>query len=199
MTASFPLTPMRMSSDTYEDVIDDRCREQVGRLCKADSATHTVSTGYLGPKMKAGTEATLNGSWDTTDISVAYHSTPVFTGSWETDIIFQYDDGLPAGTWGRTICDDDSPGNWKCDQFYVYYHGDKICPPGGGTYCNDATMHRALACHEVAHTLGFTHGVHSDPAGTSNNQFDFRCIRVPLPTGDPWVGSANVGHVNQEY
>lgn len=169
---------------------------EAGRLCKADSATHTVYIEQLGPKMTAATQHVL-GDYDAdTDLSIVYHdsSQVTYSGSWETDVIFVNRNSLPSNVWGRAVCDDASPGNGKCDQFYVLYHADKI----DADVPNDVSFHQTIACHETGHTLGLLHGSNADPA-VSSSQFDFRCMRTsPLPD-DPVIGTHNTDQIDANY
>lgn len=166
----------------------------VGELCLADNSTHTVFTGNLGTKMRTATHNTLDYSWDTTNIDVVYHSAPVYTGSSETDLIYEYNNALGSTTWGTTFCDDDG-GAGKCDQFYIQYHGDKICP---GIECDDASFLQSIACHETGHTFGLLHGSNSAP-NQSDTEGTLRCMRTKPVPDDPTVGAHNVSQINTQY
>jgi len=83
-----------------------------------------------------------------------------------------------------------------CDQFYVEYHGDRICP---GTYCDSVAFQRTLACHETGHTVGLLHGSNANPA-TTDTDTSFNCMRTnPMPANDTVMGTHNVGEVDDEY
>ena len=166
-----------------------------GQLCLADSRIHTVYVEPLGPKMTAATEFTLNVYENNTDLDVIYHdsSNVKYSGSWETDIIYVNRNSLPDNVWGRAVCDDSSPGNSKCDQFYVLYHADKI----DADMPDDVRRQRSLACHETGHTLGLLHGGNADPS-VSNTQYALRCMRTPLQS-DPFLGAHTKDVINRNY
>lgn len=63
----------------------------------------------------------LANSFNPTDLNVYYDSTPVWSGSSETDIYFEEDD-VPNGSDGTTRCNDpDDPAlsRYECDQHYI--------------------------------------------------------------------------------
>ena len=174
---------------------DSGCDEGVF-ICQADSSVHTVYINALGPKMQAATVFTLGLSYDTTDLSVIYHgnSAVTYSGTLETDVIYENNNSLPSNVWGRTRCDDNSPGGGKCDQFYVSYHADKI----DAEIPTNTTLQRAIACHETGHTVGLLHGANSSPA-QAQTAVEFRCMRTsPLPAVES-MGPHNIHQVNLIY
>lgn len=169
------------------------CRK--GQLCKADSRTHTVYLGRLGPKMTAATRKTLNLSYHPeTDLRVVYHNsrTVKYRGSWETDVIYVNRNSLPSNVLGRAVCDAPE-SNGKCDQFYVLYHADKI----DAEIPNETNLHHALACHETGHTLGLTHGSNANPS-QRNSSWRMGCMRTPLGN-NRWLGTHNTHEINRTY
>lgn len=172
---------------------DADCKE--GRVCQADSRTHTVYAVALGPKMQAATVFTLDLSYHTTDLNIIYHndSNVKYSGSWETDVIYQNQNSLPANVWGRARCDDDVDGS-ECDQFYVSYHADKI----DAEIPNNTDLQRAIACHETGHTVGLLHGNNADPVQDST-AVEFRCMRTKPVPAVPSMGPHNIQQVNAHY
>jgi hypothetical protein len=171
-----------------------QCSE--GGICQGDSSVHYVNFDGLGPALRQATSNTLYNSYDTTDLTIRQQRPAVTDGPDETDVIYRLNDGLGMNTWGRAFCDDDSPSDpVVCDQFYVEYHGDKICP---GNECYDASFHETLACHETGHTVGLLHGENATPR-QDNEDADFRCMRTDVLPDDPRMGTHNVQQVNSVY
>ena len=82
-----------------------------------------------------------------TVLSISYDSTPTFSGSGETDVIYQEGDfGFPDDYIGIVWCNDVQNGStWKCDQQYVRIRG-------AGKITNKS------ARHETGHAFGLMHG-----------------------------------------
>ncbi|WP_328707994.1 zinc metalloprotease [Streptomyces mesophilus] len=120
----------------------------------------------------------------TTDLVVTYDSNPTFSGSGETDIIYQ--EGNPAsGSGGVTWCNDAVDGDGRrCDQQYIRIHG-------GGDYT------RGLVCHETGHAVGLQHGNNSLPI-TGNTNGALGCMQTPVGSSEP-LGSNNKFNINAVY
>ena len=121
-----------------------------GPFCQTDNATLTVfRQDSLSSGSKSNIAWTLNNSWTTTDLNVSYPATASYSGSAETDIIYQRNDGaVEAGKDGITWCND-AVSDTRCDQHYVAF--------------DLATAPRALTCHETGHAVGLTHGRNANP------------------------------------
>lgn len=93
-----------------------------------------------------------------TDLVIHYDSTPVWSGSGQTDFIYQEaEPGLtiPSGTLGVTWCDAASSplaDDYRCDQTWMRI----------GTPNNSGDGYRifggSVACHETGHAVGLVHG-----------------------------------------
>lgn len=133
-------------------------------------------------------EAALNEEYAPTDLTITYDSTPVFSGSGETDIIYQEGAfGMPDYVLGITWCDDAVDGStYECDQSYIRVRG-------AGVYS------KKIACHESGHAVGLTHGTEAYPV-TSNSSSILGCMRTPIEsmtTAD--LGSNQVSNINSVY
>lgn len=91
-----------------------------------------------------------------TDLSLTHETDPVFSGSGETDVIFQEAESdltMPA-TLGMTWCNDYVNGTLhECDQTYVRIHSPDGYRRHGGS----------IACHEAGHAVGLVHGNDASP------------------------------------
>lgn len=129
--------------------------EANGTVCQTDNATLTYymdsgGTDQLEAEDKNIVRAMLASEYSPTDLAVSYDSTPSWSGSAETDIYYS-EGAVPGSDEGITFCNDNSPGNYKCDQQYVRIEGGGYYTPG-------------LSCHETGHAVGLLHGNLSYPA-----------------------------------
>jgi hypothetical protein len=154
-----------------------------GHFCRTDNAALTVYRGTgLSSTGRANIAWTLNNSWNTTDLNVSYHSSPVTSGGAETDIVYQHNPGrVPANLDGYAWCND-AVGPQECDQHYVAFRS--VSPS------------RGLACHETGHAVGLTHGQNASPRVSQTNAA-LACMTTPVQSD--LVGSHNVGQVNSHY
>lgn len=135
------------------------CKQSSGPsngICRTDNATVTY---YLDSSGKFELESPdrvvvfdVMGRFAQTDLTTNYDSTPVFSGSGETDVIYQEgSDGLSSGAVGVTWCNDKQDGTtWLCDQQYIRIRGN-------GNYTGES------AGHETGHAVGLVHGRESAP------------------------------------
>ncbi len=107
-----------------------------------------------------------------TALNIAYDSTPAFSGSAETDWVFQ--EGDPgSGFNGYTWCDDALLSD-GCDQHYIRIRGN-------GFYTS------ALVCHEAGHAAGLVHGESASPDAVSNSNSAVMGCMVSGQLGGPGV------------
>ncbi|MDX3696602.1 hypothetical protein PV726_41365 [Streptomyces europaeiscabiei] len=132
---------------------------------------------------------TLHDEYSPTDLAIHYDSTPVFSGSGETDIVYQEGStNLDADSDGVTWCNDSGEGSgtyavWECDQQYVRIRGN-----GHYTY--------GLTCHETGHAVGLVHGYDASPA-LNNGTNSLGCMTTPVETFD--LGASNTESINDVY
>lgn len=135
--------------------------DPAGVVCQSDNSSwywyaDSADPGELEADDKASVQNVLSSQYSPTDISVHYESSPVFSGSGETDLILEEADAgkpLPNGYYGITWCDDAVNGtSWNCDQTYV-----RISNPWYRSYSG------SVACHEMGHGLGLVHGNNASP------------------------------------
>jgi hypothetical protein len=156
-----------------------------GHYCQTDNATLTVyRQGSLSSTGIANIGDTLNNSYDTTVLSVSYAGSSVsYTGSAETDIIYQQNASrVPSGEDGWTWCDD-AVSSTRCDQHYVAFRL--------------ATPYIELACHETGHAVGLTHGNDAYPA-VSIHDNSLACMTTH-PIESRWLGTHNTQEINYSY
>jgi len=155
-------------------------------FCRTDNATLTV---YLQSSLNAASQAIvrdiLDNSYNPTDLSVAYHSSGVYSGTAETDIVYQGgSSGMTGSTIGFTWCND-ATDSLRCDQHYVRFR-------------SDADVERELACHETGHAVGLTHGHEASPM-LANNDGRLGCMETPNSLSWPDLESNNVDNINGTY
>jgi hypothetical protein len=133
------------------------------RVCQTDNANlywyaDSADPGELEADDKDALRTMLANQYVPTDLAVNYDSSPVFSGSGETDLIYQEAESalpLPSGILGVTWCNDDVDGElFQCDQTYVRI----VSPDGYRRY------HSSIACHETGHAVGLVHGDDAYPA-----------------------------------
>lgn len=131
----------------------------------------------------------LRSEYGPTDLAITYDYSPVFSGSAETDIIYQEGSkNIDSDAIGVSWCNDSSGGDgtysvWECDQQYVRIRG------------ND-TIDLAVACHESGHAVGLTHGSDADPK-VSNSNSVLGCMTTP--SNYTTLGSSNASNINFVY
>lgn len=134
-----------------------------GTLCQTDNAdlywyADSNDPGELESNDFDSVSSVLSAQFAPTDLAIHYDSTPVFSGSGETDLILQEaEDALPmpVSALGLTWCNDDVTSElWECDQTYVRIPG----PDGFRIFGGSVT------CHEIGHSVGLVHGTEAYPA-----------------------------------
>src|SRR5262249_1432237 len=130
-----------------------------GTFCQTDNATLTWYS-------ESGLVSNGNYSWymthdvDPTDLNSVHDTTPSYTGSAETDIIFQHRTDIPNSDLGIAWCND-AVSSWTCDQGYAAFA--------------ETNVGAAEICHEAGHDLGLTHGEDAAPA-VSNQDSRLGCM-----------------------
>jgi hypothetical protein len=158
-------------------------------FCQTDNSTLTYYMDSGGTNMleavdRAVVNNVMSGEYAPTDFSVSYDSTPSFSGSAETDIVYEESGiGVPASADGGTFCNN-SAGSIKCDQQYIRIRG-------GGSYTY------GLTCHETGHAVGLTHGADAAPR-RSNTDSKLGCMATPTDP-DRTLGANNIENINATY
>lgn len=202
--ACLVLTTCLLATSCYDNIMPTAgpngitsCKK--GGVCQSDGGSLTVYRGNLGPAMGSATYMTLFGSYDTTNLAPVFEvSSPTESGPGETDIIFKYY-SAPSSVYGRAECDDPSIGNDRCDSFYVYFNMDFLNAHVGASWYT--TFTQALACHEIGHAVGLTHGFNANPVISNQNE-SLHCMRTDMYAwgqDDPTLGTHNVDMINSVY
>jgi hypothetical protein len=157
-----------------------------GLFCQTDNATLTV---FMQSSVSSGRQTTirnmLSNSYSPTDLAVSYPASASYSGSAETDIIYQVStSGFSGTTIGQTWCND-AVSSSQCDQEYVRFRGE-------------LQFDTELTCHETGHAVGLTHGADAGPA-ESNTASELGCMETPDSGGRPGVGSHNQSEINATY
>lgn len=119
-----------------------------------------------------------------TDLTVTYDTTPAFSGSAETDIVFEESAvGLSSSAAGTTFCNN-AADTRRCDQQYVRIRG-------GGYYTTGVT------CHETGHAVGLLHGAQAAPR-KSNTDEALGCMETPTDSFEV-LDANNIENINATY
>ncbi|MEU5870648.1 hypothetical protein AB0A73_03705 [Glycomyces sp. NPDC047369] len=158
-------------------------------FCQTDNATLTYYMDSAGSNMlEAADRSVVNNvksnEYAPTDFSVSYDSTPAFSGSAETDIVYEESGiGVPASADGGTFCNNAS-SSIKCDQQYIRIRG-------GGSYTY------GLTCHETGHAVGLTHGSDASPRRSNTDEL-LGCMETPTSPGEG-LQANNIENINATY
>jgi len=126
-------------------------------VCQTDNVNvywyaDSGNPGELEANDRQSLQNMLSNQYAPTDLIMHYDSTPVFSGTAQTDIIYQEAESalpLPSGYRGWTWCNADvGTEAYKCDQQFV-----RIASPDGYRLFNGG-----IACHETGHAVGLLHG-----------------------------------------
>jgi len=151
--------------------------------------------------MRTATRRALRGSYEARtdlDVDIVRNFNPGVT-----DISFGYQD-LPGRIFGRWVCYSsdysDLNGGVRCWAGRVHYDADYIEDNFASASSRDKELRQALACHEVGHGVGLTHGEDADP--DVDNQAGFLgCMKTRALESQrvPWLGSHNISRINDVY
>ncbi|WP_219926815.1 hypothetical protein [Glycomyces artemisiae] len=157
--------------------------------CQTDNATLTYYMDSGGSNMLETVDRNrvnyvMEHVFEPTDLTVSLDSTPSFSGSAETDIVYEESGiGVPSGASGVTFCND-AADHLRCDQQYI-----RIL--GGGHYAN------GLICHETGHAVGLLHGDQASPV-TSRRDERLGCMEDPVSDGEV-LQDNNIDNINGTY
>ncbi|MFI6575030.1 hypothetical protein ACIBFB_04460 [Nocardiopsis sp. NPDC050513] len=180
------------TANTANDCYDQDPEDFGNAACRTDNANTYYYMDSAGayelesPDRNAVYQA-MGYDYAPTDLYIVYDDTPTFSGTGETDIIYQEGrvDTMPPNVLGVTWCNDAAgPISDECDQQYVRIRGN-------GTY------DRGLACHETGHAVGLQHGYLSSPR-LSNSDSRLGCLVTEPSDGAP-LGSHNRDMINATY
>jgi hypothetical protein len=150
-------------------------------FCQTDNDFVTVfRQGSLSSTGKANIKAAIDDEYRPTDLSWSFVSNPSYSGSAETDIIYQ--EGTVSGTADGIAWCNDAVSSTKCDQHYNRF--------------DSASPGKALACHETGHAVGLTHGQQASPQ-LSNGDNSLGCMTTPVETSN--LGTHNTNMINATY
>lgn len=155
-------------------------------VCQTDNETVVYyMQGSLTSGSKTSVRTTQNNSYDGTDLNVSETSSPVYSGSGETDIVYQQGESGFTGTQiGIYWCDDAVDGEiYECDQGYVKVR---------------YTASRYLACHETGHAVGLVHGAQAYPSQSQQASI-MGCMVTPANDAQMYLGDTNVQNINGVY
>jgi len=157
-----------------------------GDFCQTDNRTLTAFfQDSVGSGVKSTVKSRLALLNDNTVLSVSYPATASYSGSAETDIIYQVSSsGFSGTTIGITWCND-AVTSTQCDQEYIRFRAA-------------SDVDDELACHETGHAVGLTHGVDAGPS-ESNTASELGCMETPDSGSRPTFGSHNIGEINNTY
>ncbi|SEC83488.1 hypothetical protein [Streptomyces melanosporofaciens] len=134
---------------------------------------------------KANVRSALSTEYSPTHLAIHYDADPVFSGSAETDIVYQEGSkNLDADSAGVTWCNGVGSGRYDCDQQYIRIRGYDAYTKG-------------RVCHETGHAVGLQHGSASQPS-LGNQDTRLGCLQTPSAPGDH-LGSNNKDHINAVY
>ncbi|WP_411082105.1 hypothetical protein [Streptomyces sp. cmx-18-6] len=159
-----------------------------GAVCQTDNKDVTYYMDSSGEFKLEAVDRTivtnmLKSQYSPTDLVIKYDSTPTFSGSAETDVVWQEGSkGVSDDAAGTTWCDDPVSGN-RCDQQVIRIRGN-------GTY------DPSITCHEMGHAVGLLHGNNAYPM---LDREDARLGCMIAKGYNATLGSNNVSNINGNY
>ncbi|PRY55998.1 hypothetical protein [Glycomyces artemisiae] len=157
--------------------------------CQTDNATLTYYMDGAGTNMLETEDrnvviSVMNTVYGPTDFSVSLDTSPEFSGSAETDIVYEESAvGMSESADGVTFCNN-AASTLKCDQQYIRIRG-------GGHYV------KGLTCHETGHAVGLLHGNKSSPM-RSNTDEQLGCMETPT-SDEEGLQANNIENINATY
>jgi hypothetical protein len=193
MVWSFLMVPSSAAASSFDNMYPTghtfwTCPETSSNklFCQTDNATLTVyRQSSLSSDDKAEIETVLHSQYSPTSLAVSIKSSGVYTGSSETDIVYQRSNsGFASNEIGMTWCDD-AVTQTKCDQQYVRFRYSGL----------DAE----LVCHETGHAVGLTHGADAYPYLNNNDGSALGCMETPDSLKHKTLGARNTDEINSTY
>lgn len=155
-----------------------------GYVCQTDNSSLSA---YVESSISSSSqniiESVLVLQYQPTDLTLSLPSTATYTGSPETDIVYQIRSDVPSGNQGYTWCDN-SVGFYGCDQQYVAFQ-------------NNSVINDGLACHESGHAVGLTHGANASPTQSQTSP-SLGCMARQV-SSSATLGSNNISAINGFY
>lgn len=155
----------------------------IPQFCQTDGVRLTYGFGSSVDSTRRAVIAAVMTRYGATDLVIAYHASPVYSGADETDVVFLVGQ-VPPGADGIVWCED-ALTTRACDQHYVRFR-------------SSSTTSQYLVCHEVGHAVGLTHGGDAAPA-TSNSDPALGCMVTPGQLIDREIGAHNATMINETY
>jgi hypothetical protein len=158
-------------------------------MCQTDNSSlsyymDSAGSNSLEANDRSAVNNVLTNVYGPTDLSVAYDSTPAFSGSAETDIVYEESAaGMSSSADGTTFCND-AADNLRCDQQYI-----RIRPSGNFT--------KGMVCHETGHAIGLTHGDQASPKKSRTDEA-LGCMETPTDA-DEGLQANNIENINATY
>jgi hypothetical protein len=161
-----------------------------GRVCQTDNVNvyyyfDCCGTNALEAEDRDVINDMLYHEYKPTDLAFGYDSTPAFSGTGQTDIVYE-EATVTGSAEGITWCNAEVAGGayYDCDQQFVRMEG-------GGT------ISYGLSCHETGHAVGLLHGYESYPR-LSNTDSRLGCMMTPVDAFET-LGSNNIDQINANY
>ena len=150
--------------------------------CQTDNRNFTYGLTSGSSADHQAITSVLEQQFEPTDLQVSRQTPIRYTGTAETDVVFQVGATLPQHTGGITWCNNAS-SSIKCDQHYVRLR---------------TSFTRALVCHETGHAVGLVHGDRAEPR-IDNEDDSLGCLRTPSEFWFRELGPHNRNMINDTY
>ena len=193
--AAVPEFDNRVGNPNYNYTCYSASQASPRNVCRTDNADlgwrMEGNIDFTGSANDTPLETSLNDtmriSYTGTDINPYFDTTPVYSGSGETDLVVRSKAGdFVTGDDGYTWCDDaaGATGN-DCDQQYSNYRSLNTTRP--------------LVCHETGHAVGLLHAANSTPDNLGNNNTIMECMMKNTVWDHRGLGPTNVYNINRMY